>query len=131
MAVHDSATTTSPCTSESSFPSSMRVAYIETEDLPKWTADQFMLRSYAKTCRIPLSQWDSFDATKGELPTATQLRDYACICITGSHYNVSDAGLPWLAPLFQMIREAAALPSLRVLAICFGCQAVATALGGE
>jgi GMP synthase (glutamine-hydrolysing) len=54
------------------------------------------------------------------------------VVVTGSHYSAVDESLPWLPPLFSFLRAAAAAPGgPQVLGICFGCQALAQALGGR
>lgn len=56
--------------------------------------------------------------------------DHDAVVITGSPASVNDAALPWLAPLFDFIRTLHALQRPAV-GLCFGHQAMATALGGQ
>mmetsp|Transcript_14064 Transcript_14064/g.30538 ORF Transcript_14064/g.30538 Transcript_14064/m.30538 type:complete len:252 (-) Transcript_14064:160-915(-) len=108
-----------------------RYAYLQTEDSPKWIVEDFMFKVFADVLQLPVPCWDQYDCTAGHFPDDDALRSYAGVVITGSHYNVSDTTLPWLPSLFELIRKMDALPKLRVVAICFGAQAVAAALGGE
>jgi len=108
-----------------------RIAYINTEDADKWN-DQ--LRIFAGALRLPPAAFQRFDAYKGEFPTRAELESgkYNGVLITGSHYSAVDPQQQhWLEGLFECIRACAALPRVRLVGCCFGCQAVAVALGGE
>jgi GMP synthase-like glutamine amidotransferase len=77
-----------------------------------------------------LSGWTyaSVHLSQGEqLPDPATLD---AILITGSPAGVYDAHLPWMAPLMDFIRWAAAAETPQI-GICFGHQAIAHALGAK
>jgi len=102
------------------------VAFIETEDSMKWVGDGYSQKVWSQALKI--NDLVKFDATRGEVPSESD--DFSAVVITGSHYNISDQ-LPWMETLYEYIRLCASRPKVRVVAVCFGCQAVATALGGR
>ncbi|KAJ8609493.1 hypothetical protein CTAYLR_005451 [Chrysophaeum taylorii] len=105
-----------------------RVAYIQAEDSPKWTTDDFLRKIWAQAVDLPLGEVELFQATAGILPQ--DIGAFAGVVIGGSRHNVTD-GLAWMPGLFDFIRRCAEYPAVRVVAVCFGCQAVAAALDGE
>lgn len=68
-----------------------------------------------------------FDVTEQQMPESP--KDCDGYIITGSSAGVYEDHI-WLEPLFQFIRECAAL-TIPLVGICFGHQAIAKALGGE
>ena len=106
-----------------------RIAYLNTEDAEKWT-DQREI--FAQALGLPSDALEPFDTFKGEYPTREALQQgrYSGVLITGSHYSAIDPTLSWLPGLFDCIRMCASMPHVRLLGCCFGCQAVAVALGG-
>ncbi|KAG8468223.1 hypothetical protein KFE25_013306 [Diacronema lutheri] len=104
----------------------MRVAFIHAEDAPKWS-EQLGLYMAAFD-RSGEFQWREYRAWLGELP---RLEEADAAFISGSHHNVTDAAtVPWMQDLFAFVRAAALSERVRLVGICFGCQAVAAALGG-
>ena len=106
-----------------------RVAFINTDDDPAWQ-DQMGL--FEKALNLPTNVvWDEYKIFQREKPDVAALgRKYTALVVCGSHFNVSDAQ-HWLVDLFDLIKLSASLPSIRLLGVCFGCQAVAAALGGS
>ena len=102
-------------------------AILRCEDAPKWDANRYRWRDLLGA---PGDEWTVFDACQGQLPTA--VADYRGYVVTGSHYSCNDDSLSWLGPLFEFLQECAAAADgrVRVVACCFGQQAVARALGG-
>lgn len=107
-----------------------KFAYLNVENAPKWK-DQ--LEIFARALDIPVENFERFDCFEGELPTKEALSrgDFTGVLITGSHFSCKDPALPWLHSLFACITTCAALPHVNLLGCCFGCQAIAIALGGS
>jgi len=106
-----------------------RVAFINTEDDKNWQ-DQMQLFQQALDLPTEVT-WDEYNIFAGEKPESAALgREYAALVVCGSHFNVDDA-YDWLEDLFDLIRLSSELPDVRLLGVCFGCQAVAAALGGS
>lgn len=70
---------------------------------------------------------DTFAVLDGEFPTRLDL--YDVIVVTGSKHGVYEDH-PWIAPLEALLRKAMA-QGKKVIAICFGHQVLAQALGGR
>jgi GMP synthase-like glutamine amidotransferase len=106
-----------------------RVAFINTEDDTEWR-DQMQL--FQQALELPADVvWDEYNIFSGEKPDQSAMeRQYAAVVVCGSHVNVSDPH-EWLTDLFDLIKFSSTLPSVRLLGVCFGCQAVAAALGGS
>lgn len=68
-----------------------------------------------------------YNAAEGQFPA--QLTDCDAYLITGSPVSVYDSH-PWIADLLAFIRQAHA-PTIPMVGICFGHQAIAQALGGQ
>lgn len=71
--------------------------------------------------------WRLIAIDAGELPPAT-ISDYAGLCFMGGPMSVND-DLPWLPPLFALIR-AAVTAKVPVIGHCLGGQLISKALGG-
>lgn len=105
-----------------------RFAILRCEDREKWRPHRYRWRDLLGE---PGDRWDVFDVYNSRLPAS--VRDYVGYVVPGSHYSCTDTSLRWLPPLFDFLRECLAddSPGVRVVACCFGHQAVAQALGGE
>jgi len=108
---------------------SRTIAFINTEDDTEWS-DQLDL--FEASLQLPAgTAWDKFDAFKGALPSTSDLEHkYQSMIICGSHFNV-DEPHDWISNLLEVVRVCAALPLVRIVGVCFGCQVVAAALGGK
>jgi GMP synthase (glutamine-hydrolysing) len=81
---------------------------------------------------VEQEEWDVYNAPNGQLPRIEELAQYDGLVLTGSHYSVLDKDLPWLQQLFAVIRYCVDNESApRIVGGCFGCQAIAVALGGR
>ena len=111
-------------------PLNKKVCYLNTEDAPKW---KDYMEVMAASLGIPADKFDKFDCFNGEFPPRDALArgDYVGVLINGSHYSAKDSALAWLPELFETLRFCAALEHLNMVGICFGCQALAVALGGD
>ena len=104
-----------------------RFAFVNTEPAVKW-ADHPEI--FFKALGMPRHMWDEYHCYNGEFPSSSELRSrYSGLIVTGSHFSVYEPH-EWIPRLLQVLRECASLPHLRVIGCCFGCQSVATALGG-
>lgn len=106
-----------------------RWAFVNVETASKWE-DLFSIFQEAFSPDHGRVVWTEFRACSSELPNPSE---FDGIIVSGSHYNVTDeADHPWMASLFRMLREAHAHgAAVRTVGVCFGCQAIAHALGGE
>ncbi len=75
----------------------------------------------------PGATWEVYDVEHGVFPEDVSGHDG--FVITGSRYSVYD-DKPWIRELLELVREIHRR-DIRLLGVCFGHQAVATALGGE
>lgn len=96
------------------------LALLLCEDHPKWK--HFPSRVEALVGQS-VQVYRCFD---GEFPPVLPARTI----VSGSHYSVHD-GFPWIQRLYETLRGAARRPDVRVVGLCFGCQAMACALGGS
>lgn len=76
--------------------------------------------------------WSHYLVSAGEFPSAAALSCLKGIVITGSRYSCYDQTLPWIEDLTVLLRTIVAqYKRIKVVGICFGCQLLATALGGQ
>ncbi len=87
-------------------------------DYDRWFMDAL------RECNV---RFESRDVTCSPPPPFT---DYQGVLITGSPASVSDDP-EWLGPLKEALREAVRQQRTPVLAVCFGAQVLASALGGR
>jgi GMP synthase-like glutamine amidotransferase len=71
--------------------------------------------------------WQLIRIDAGEAPPTT-LADYSGLCFMGGPMSVND-DLPWLPPMFELIRGAIAA-NVPVIGHCLGGQLISKALGG-
>lgn len=78
---------------------------------------------------IPHAQVDHYRAADGEtLPPA---KDYDLFVLTGGTVNLLEEEKPeWALCVLDLIRDASALPGTKLIAFCWGHQAVHYAFGG-
>lgn len=72
--------------------------------------------------------WQLLKIDQGE-SVPTSIADYSGVVLMGGPMSVHD-GLPWIAPVLGLIREAYAL-DIPVLGHCLGGQLISQALGGQ
>jgi GMP synthase-like glutamine amidotransferase len=71
-------------------------------------------------------EYETFKSYKGEAPADPAA--YEALLVTGSPAGVYD-GLPWIADLEALLREAAG--KTKMVGVCFGHQVMASAFGGQ
>lgn len=85
---------------------------------------------FIRHLKLPGDEWEIVNIARGEL--VPDLDKYKGIVITGSHFNCRDGpSLPWFEPLREFISRSYTLGSPRIFGVCYGCQIIAHALGGE
>lgn len=105
----------------------MTVAILETGRPPGDLSDTF--GDYPAMFRGLLGhgfEYETFKSYEGEAPAAPA--SYEALLITGSPAGVYD-GLPWIADLEALLREAAG--KTKMVGVCFGHQVMASAFGGQ
>ena len=126
-------------------------AVINCEDSPKWDGSEgLLIEPFQKGLfdghrflendepdGSDTEVWCTFNMPKGdELPSVEDAKQYAGFVITGSHYSATQND-DWVLRLSQWIKDVAEYSASqsghhpRILAICFGAQVTARALGGE
>ncbi|KAK9832408.1 hypothetical protein WJX74_009010 [Apatococcus lobatus] len=105
-----------------------RLALLDCEDAPKWAGHEQL---WYQRFYVGQATWTHFRCWAGELPTLQQSNDFDAFFVGGSHYSAYEA-LAWIDQLRDWLR--AILTSdqytAKVVAVCFGCQMAAQALGG-
>jgi GMP synthase (glutamine-hydrolysing) len=106
--------------------SRLRCALISCADAPKWSAQMDL---YVRAFDVERAfEWREYRAWLGELP---DLDGVDVIFISGSAHCITDAPeVVWMRELLGFLERAAARERVRLIGICFGCQAIALALGG-
>lgn len=105
--------------------SRLRVAFVHAEDVDKWSEQmEIYVRAFDSERAF---EWREYKAWLGELPALGRVD---MIFVSGSGHNVTDDS-EWIARLLAFLRAAAAHERVRLVGICFGCQAIAAALGGS
>jgi GMP synthase (glutamine-hydrolysing) len=87
-------------------------------DFERWFIDSL------RGCTARFQVWD---ATETPPPA---LEGYQGVIVTGSPASVYE-DLPWLPPVEDVLREAVRRQDTPVLAVCFGAQVLASAMGGR
>ena len=111
-------------------PANKKICYLNAEDAEKW---HDYMQVCAASLEIPVDKFDKFDCFNGEFPSREALEggEYIGVLVNGSHHSSKDSTLPWLPQLFDCLRHCATIKHLNLVGICFGCQALAVALGGD
>ena len=97
---------------------------LDCEDTEKWAGHE---RYWIDGLRRDGEEWRNYRVWAGELPEDIESLDG--VVVTGSHHSALDDSLPWLRSLLSFLRAASGGP--RMFGACFGCQALARALGGR
>jgi len=111
-------------------------ALFDCEDAEKWANHPYF--TWFPSLNAKEEEWKWYKIYLGEYPTEEELGRIKGIVITGSHHSVNQND-KWIQDLLQFIREFdkktkeesfenANRPKL--IGSCFGCQAIAKALGG-
>lgn len=108
-----------------------RFAVLVCEDAEKWGGlERIGKRHIDLYQREQDTEWRTFNACKGDIPSAEDIDKYQGFVVGGSHYSVND-DKEWVKRMEQLILSLAKKsPSPRVVGLCFGHQLVAKALGG-
>lgn len=81
---------------------------------------------------LPGQHWSHYLVSAGEFPSPTALSSLKGILITGSRYSCYDTSLQWVDALNALLRRIVeGYEQIKIVGICFGCQLLAAALGGE
>jgi GMP synthase-like glutamine amidotransferase len=104
-----------------------KFAVLDCEDSEKW---KDLVSIWTQTFKNSDEDiWEGFKVCQGELPSAPE--EYHGILISGSHHTSYEPH-DWKEQLYQFIRDIHSKPNRpKIIAGCFGCQAVAMALGGK
>ena len=104
---------------------------IDCEDDERWRGHESL---WIDILKRDGDSWTLLDLARGAELDQEQLLSCDGIVLTGSHHSATDASLPWRAALIEFLQEAVAEAGdskPRILAVCFSCQLLAHALGGE
>ncbi|KAK9829130.1 hypothetical protein WJX72_004054 [[Myrmecia] bisecta] len=106
-----------------------RYAVLDCEDAAKWKGH---VLAYNKLYGRPDDTWDVYECYAGQLPDLDRVSQYQALFVTGSHCGAND-DLDWIHNLEAWLHAFIAQPSqqTRLVALCFGSQLLAKALGGE
>jgi GMP synthase-like glutamine amidotransferase len=87
---------------------------------------------YGGHIAIPHAIIAHYNIPSGHLPGIEILDNLKGILITGSKYCSYNTELPWLQPLYDILRHVyTEKPHIKLMGICFGTQMLARSLGGE
>lgn len=75
-------------------------------------------------------KWNHYCIPKMQFPSPEAIASAKGIFITGSEHHAYEITIDWIAELIKVIQETYA-KNLRIVAICFGHQLLAQALGGK
>ncbi|BDA46536.1 probable gamma-glutamyl peptidase 4 at N-terminal half [Coccomyxa sp. Obi] len=103
-------------------------AVFDCEDAQKWSGHE---KLYTEAFGGTEASWDVFKCWDKELPDLRVAEQYRGIFISGSHYSAYE-DLPWINDLVTWLHDFVDRQhSTRIVAVCFGCQVLARALGGK
>lgn len=75
--------------------------------------------------------WAHYNISSSEFPSDAALQAKKGVIITGAKYSAYDSSLPWISEYMTLLRRMYTdFPKIRIVGICFGCQVMASALGG-
>jgi len=75
--------------------------------------------------------WKTYKIYENEFPTEDEIQKLKGILISGSDWSVYDSKIPQIPIFLEKLKNLTqTYPSIKVAGICFGCQALAQALGG-
>ena len=109
-------------------PANKKICYLNAEDAEKW---HDYMQVCAASLEIPVDKFDKFDCFMASSFEEAPGRAHWRLSANGSHHSSKDSTLPWLPQLFDCLRHCATIKHLNLVGICFGCQALAVALGGD
>jgi GMP synthase-like glutamine amidotransferase len=72
--------------------------------------------------------WSVYFPAQGELPTGVE---YEGVVLSGGEYSVYDPALAWTSAVEMWIRRVVDAGETKLLGLCYGCQLIAQALGGQ
>jgi len=76
--------------------------------------------------------WTTYQIAKYEFPTEEELKKMQGIVISGSEWSVYDQNVKAISPFLEKLRNLIKKhPEIKIVGICFGCQALAQVLGGK
>ncbi|EIE24368.1 hypothetical protein COCSUDRAFT_83672 [Coccomyxa subellipsoidea C-169] len=105
-----------------------KFAVFDCEDAPKWKGHE---KLYTETFGGAKATWDIFKCWDGELPGLEAAEQFVGIFITGSHFSAYE-DMPWISALMTWLHDFLQREhSTRIVAVCFGSQVAARALGGR
>lgn len=105
----------------------IRYAVLEVDDSPKW--EGYSLQLWTKALGLPGDTFQVFACHQGKFPQLSDLHNYDCLIVPGSHYSAYD-DVPHIRTLASLLPAYVASP-LKVVGCCFGHQMLAHSLGGR
>ncbi|KAL0020383.1 hypothetical protein WJX79_002660 [Trebouxia sp. C0005] len=105
----------------------VKYAVMDNEGADKWLGhEEVSMRRLTQ----PRSTWDVYRCYKDELPDIDTIDQYTGIFVTGSHCSANEPQ-PWIQKESDWLRAFAQRPTpCKLVASCFGCQLLASSLGG-
>ncbi|CAL8462667.1 g2200 [Coccomyxa elongata] len=106
----------------------LKFAVFDCEDAQKWIGHE---KLYTEVFGGTGASWDVFKCWDKDLPDLEAAEQYRGIFISGSHYSAYE-DVPWINDLVTWLRDFVERQhSTRIVAVCFGSQVLARALGGK
>lgn len=104
-----------------------RMAVLECEDSERWKGYTESLWTAALSEEG--DEWTVYQVCSGQLPSPAEASAFDALLVSGSHYSVYESHA-WISQLLAALPQYAAT-GVRIYGCCFGCQALAQALGGS